>query len=48
MVVHFELDSADRYHYLPEKGAALAKLAALIEAIVHPRANVVPLPLRTR
>jgi integrase len=31
------------FHYRDEKAAALARLAALIGGIVHPRANVVPL-----
>ena len=33
----------DRHRYLDEKGAAFEKLAALIERIVHPTDNVVPL-----
>ena len=33
----------DRHHYRDEKADALVRLAALIEAIVHPRANVVPM-----
>jgi integrase len=34
----------DRHSYRSEKADALARLAALIEGIVHPRANVLPLP----
>ena len=33
----------DRFAYRDEKAEALAKLAALIESIVHPREVVVPL-----
>jgi len=34
----------DRYQYLDEKSDALQRLAALIDAIVHPRsADVVPM-----
>ena len=33
----------DRYGYLDEKADALARLAALIDAIVNPKANVVPI-----
>jgi integrase len=34
----------DRHQYKTEKGAALAKLAALIDSIVHPRsADVLPM-----
>jgi integrase len=33
----------DRHHYRDEKREALAKLAALIDSIVHPRENVVAL-----
>ena len=33
----------DRHSYAAEKGAALAKLANLIDDIVHPRDNVLPL-----
>jgi integrase len=33
----------DRHHYMDEKSAALAKLANLIDSIVNPRANVVPM-----
>jgi hypothetical protein len=36
----------DRHEYLDEKSAALAKLANLIDGIVHPRANVVPIAKR--
>jgi integrase len=38
----------DRYQYLDEKSAALAKLANLIDAIVHPRENVLPMTKRTK
>jgi integrase len=38
----------DRHHYRPEKAAALAKLAALIDAIVHPRDTVVTMPKPTK
>ena len=38
----------DKHSFKDEKAEALAKLATLIESIVHPRANVVPLPLRAR
>jgi integrase len=39
----------DRHSYRAEKADALARLAALIESIVHPRANVVvPIPMRRR
>jgi integrase len=33
----------DRHAYLGEKSEALAKLATLIDSIVHPRENVVPM-----
>jgi integrase len=33
----------DRHKYIDEKSAALAKLAVLIDSIVNPRANVVPI-----
>jgi len=33
----------DRYEYAAEKAAALARLAALIDDIVHPREKIVPL-----
>jgi integrase len=33
----------DRWEYLPEKMDALEKLAALVDRIVHPANNVVPL-----
>jgi integrase len=33
----------DRHQYMDEKSAALAKLANLIDGIVHPRKNVVPM-----
>jgi integrase len=33
----------DRHKYLDEKSAALAKLANLIDIIINPRANVVPM-----
>ena len=36
-------ETYDRYRYQPEKTEALAKLAALIDSIVHPRANVLPM-----
>ena len=36
----------DRHAYFDEKSAALAKLAALIDAIVHARENVVPIAKR--
>jgi integrase len=38
----------DRYDYLEEKSAALAKLATLIEHIVHPVKNVMPLTPQAR
>jgi integrase len=39
----------DRHAYVAEKAAALAKLASLIDAIVHPRtADVVPLAKRSK
>jgi integrase len=34
----------DRHSYREEKADALQRLAALIDGIVHPRANVLPLP----
>ena len=36
----------DRHKYLEEKAAALAKLAALVERIVHPPDDAVVVPLR--
>jgi hypothetical protein len=36
----------DRHEYSQERGAALAKLATLIDTIVNPRDNVVPLARR--
>jgi hypothetical protein len=36
----------DRHAYFDEKAAALAKLAALIDSIVNPRPNIVPLAKR--
>jgi integrase len=36
----------DRHAYRDEKAGALAKLAALIEGIVHPRDNVTPMMVR--
>jgi integrase len=33
----------DRYQYMDEKSAALAKLANLIDSIVNPRENIVPM-----
>ena len=36
----------DRHRYDAEKAAALAKLAALIDAIVNPRDNVLPMQKR--
>jgi integrase len=36
----------DRHSYGDEKADALARLAALIDGIVHPRANAVPLARR--
>src|SRR5262249_5133250 len=33
----------DRHQYMDEKSAALAKLANLIDSIINPRANVVPM-----
>jgi integrase len=38
----------DRHSYRAEKADALARLAALIDAIVHPRANVMPLVKRAK
>jgi hypothetical protein len=38
----------DRHAYFDEKSAALAKLAALIDAIVHARENVVPIAKRRK
>jgi integrase len=40
----------DRHEYLAEKALALAKLAALVDGIVHPRDTVVPLqkPVKER
>lgn len=38
----------DRHHYDAEKAAALAKLAALIDGIVDPRDNVLPISKRTK
>jgi integrase len=37
----------NRYRYVREKGIALAKLASLIEATVHPRENVVSMARKT-
>jgi integrase len=36
----------DRYAYREEKRIALAKLATLIDSIVNPRENVIPLEAR--
>ena len=36
----------DRHRYDAEKAAALAKLAALIDGIVNPRENVLPIRKR--
>ena len=36
----------DRHKYLDEKADTLKRLAALIDAIVHPTANVVPMRSR--
>ena len=38
----------DRHGYFDEKADALARLAALIDSIVHPRANVVAMTKRPR
>jgi integrase len=38
----------DRHKYLDEKSEALAKLANLIDGIVNPRANIVPMAKRKR
>jgi integrase len=38
----------DRHAYKDEKADALARLAALIDSIVHPRANVMPLVKRAK
>jgi integrase len=38
----------DRYAYRDEKADALARLAALINGIVHPRENVVPMTAKRR
>jgi integrase len=38
----------DRHKYMDEKSAALAKLADLIDGIINPRANVVPMAKRKR
>jgi integrase len=36
-------ETYDRYEYLPEKCDAFEKLAAMVERILHPESNVVPL-----
>ncbi len=38
----------DRHAYRDEKGDALRKLAALLDAIAHPRPNVVPITKRAK
>ena len=38
----------DRHAYRDEKADALQRLATLIDGIVHPRENVLPLAKRTR
>jgi integrase len=38
----------DRHSYRDEKADALERLAGLIESIVHPRANVMPLAKRAK